>query len=89
MKTFNDLKFKPHPHVGGVISRIVFDNGFGASVVKTDFSYGGKDGLYELAVIDKGGEVTYSTPVSSDVVGYLSEDEVTGLLEQIQQLPNA
>ena len=89
MKTFNDLKFKPHPHVDGVISRITFDNGFGASVVKHDFSYGGKDGLYELAVIDKGGEVTYSTPVTNDVVGYLNEDEVTGLLEQIQQLPNA
>jgi len=89
MKTFNDLKFKPHPHVEGVISRITFDNGFGASVVKHDFSYGGKDGLYELAVIDKKGDLTYSTPITDDVVGYLNEDEVTGLLEQIQQLPNA
>ena len=89
MKTFNDLKFKPHPHVDGVISRIVFDNGFGASVVKHDFSYGGKDGLYELAVIDTKGDLTYSTPVTSDVEGYLSEDDVTKLLEQIQQLPNA
>ncbi len=89
MKTFNDLKFKPHPHVDGVISRITFDNGFGASVVKHDFSYGGKDGLYELAVIDKKGDLTYSTPITDDVVGYLNEDEVTGLLEQIQQLPNA
>ena len=84
MKTFNDLKFKPHPHVEGVISRITFDNGFGASVVKHDFSYGGKDGLYELAVIDKKGDLTYSTPITDDVVGYLNEDEVTGLLEQTQ-----
>jgi hypothetical protein len=89
MKTFNDLKFKPHPHVDGVISRIQFDNGYGASVVKHDFSYGGKDGLYELAVIDTKGDLTYSTPVTSDVEGYLSEDDVTKLLEQIQQLPNA
>jgi hypothetical protein len=89
MKKFNDLKFKPHPHVDGVISRIQFDNGYGASVVKHDFSYGGKDGLYELAVIDTKGDLTYSTPVTSDVEGYLSEDDVTKLLEQIQQLPNA
>jgi hypothetical protein len=89
MKTFNDLKFKPHPHVDGVISRIQFDNGYGASVVKHDFSYGGKDGLYELAVIDTKGDLTYSTPVTNDVEGYLSEDDVTKLLEQIQQLPNA
>jgi len=89
MKTFNDLKFKPHPHVDGVISRIVFDNGFGASVVKTDFSYGGKDGLYELAVIDTKGDITYSTHITDDVVGYLTEQEVTDLLKEIQQLPNA
>ena len=89
MKTFNDLKFKPHPHVDGVISRIVFDNGYGASVVKNDFSYGGKDGLYELAVLDKNGDVTYNTPVTNDVEGYLGEEDVTQLLEQIQQLPNA
>ena len=89
MKTFNDLDFKPHPHVDGVISRIQFDNGYGASVVKHDFSYGGKDGLYELAVLDSNGNLTYETSVTEDVEGYLTEDDVTRLLEQIQQLPNA
>jgi len=89
MKTFNDLKFKPHPHVEGVISRIQFDNGYGASVVKTSYSYGGNEGLYELAVVDTKGDITYSTPVADDVVGYLTEQEVTDLLKEIQQLPNA
>jgi len=86
MKTFNDLDFKPHPHVDGVVSRITFENGYGASVVKHDFSYGGKDGLYELAVLDTKGEITYSTHITNDVVGYLNESEVTDLLEQIQKL---
>jgi len=58
---------------------------FGTSVVKHEFSYGGKDGLYELAVI-KGDNLCYDTPVTSDVEGYLSEDEVTELLKQIQEL---
>ena len=29
-----------------------FPNGYGASVIKTDYSYGGKNGLWELAVYD-------------------------------------
>ena len=86
MKTFNDLDFKPHPHVDGVVSRITFENGYGASVVKHDFSYGGKDGLYELAVLDTKGDITYSTHITDDVIGYLTTQEVTDLLEQIQKL---
>lgn len=87
MKTFNDLEFKPHPnHMGGVQARITFDNGYGASVVCTPYTYGGKEGLYELAVLGTDGRLTYTTPVTSDVEGYLNEDDVTKLLEQIQQL---
>ena len=87
MKTFSDLEFKPHPMNGsGVVSRIKFDNGFGASVVKGPYTYGGDQGLYELAVLDSDGELTYSTPITSDVEGYLTEEDVTKLLEQIQNL---
>lgn len=89
MKTFSDLEFIDHPmgvEFGGIMSRIHFENGYGASVVKGPMSYGGKDGLYELAVLDSNGELTYETPVTNDVVGYLSEDDVTKLLEQIQNL---
>jgi len=88
MKTFNDLEFKPHITMNGIMSRIEFENGYGASVVKGEYTYGGKDGLYELAVLDSNGNLTYDTPVTSDVEGYLTEDEVTKLLEQIQLLPN-
>lgn len=87
MKTFKDLQFKPHPmHESGIMSRIMFDNGFGASVVKTPYTYGGKEGLYELAVLDSDGQLTYDTPVTSDVEGYLKEEDVTKLLTQIQNL---
>ena len=86
MKTFNDLEFKPHPMGVGILSRIRFDNGYGASVVKGPYTYGGGDGLYELAVLDSNDDLCYTTPITEDVLGYLSEDEVTILLKQIQQL---
>ena len=87
MKTFNDLEFVPHAAgMGGVMSRIQFENGYGASVVKTDYTYGGDKGLYELAVLDSEGHLTYSTPVTDDVIGYLRPEDVTDVMEKIQQL---
>jgi hypothetical protein len=86
MKTFNDLEFKQDMLRGLNAARIKFDNGYGASVVVGPHTYGGEDGLYELAVLDNNGNLTYETPVTSDVEGYLSEDDVTKLLEQIQKL---
>ena len=89
MKTFKDLDFKTHPnlgHIGGIQARITFNNGYGASVVRSEYTYGGSDGLYELAVLGKDGHITYDTPITNDVIGYLKEEEVTSILKQIQML---
>jgi hypothetical protein len=87
MKTFNDLKFVPHAAgMGGVMSRIQFENGYGASVVSSPYTYGGDKGLYELAVLDNSGELTYATSVTDDVIGYLRPEDVTDVMEKIQQL---
>ncbi len=87
MKTFKDLEFVEHPnHLGGVQARIQFDNGYGASVVKTPYTYGGDKGLYELAVLDSEGNLTYATSVTNDVIGYLRPEDVTDVMEKIQQL---
>jgi hypothetical protein len=86
MKTFADLEFGPHPNGNGVQARIQFPNGYGASVVKTPYTYGGSQGKYELAVLDKDGRLCYSTEVTNDVVGYLSPGGVTEYLRQIQIL---
>jgi hypothetical protein len=86
MKTFNDLEFK-EPFCGGEISRVYFDNGYGVSVVRSQYSYGGKEGLYELAVVsEETGEITYDTPITDDVIGYLTPEGVTTLMLEIQQL---
>ena len=87
MKTFKDLVFNEHPnHMGGVQALIEFENGYGASIVCTPYTYGGKEGLYELAVFGKDGHISYDTPITNDVLGYLKPEEVTDILQKIQLL---
>ena len=63
-----------------------FDNGYGASVVQHSGSYGGKQGLYEIAVLDSGGDLCYSTPITEDVIGYADEAKVLDTLHRIRML---
>jgi hypothetical protein len=88
MKKFEDLDFikLDDGFMKGVKCRMMFENGFGVSVVSHTYSYGGKDGLFEVAVLGKDGDLTYDTPVTNDVVGYLNPDEVTEIMEQVQNL---
>ena len=86
MKTFKDLEFKPHTaDKNGVQSTIEFENGWGASVVRFDRSYGGQSGLFELAVL-KDGFVDMNNDITDDVMGWLDESDVTKVLKQIQEL---
>jgi hypothetical protein len=85
-KTFENIDFERNEDLDGVVGRIMFDNGFGASIVRHIMSYGGKLGLYELAILDKEGDLTYDTPVTNDVIGYLTPEEVTNYLIKIQEL---
>jgi hypothetical protein len=87
MKTFNDIVFKTNPLGAdfGIVSRTEFDNGYEVSVVKSPYTYGGDKGLYELAVF-KDGEITYATPITDDVIGYLRPEDVTEVMTKIQQL---
>ena len=89
MKKFEDLEFEQvndAPYMVGKKSRMHFDNGYGVSVVSHSYSYGGKDGLFEIAVLDKDGNLTYDTPVTNDVIGYLTEEEVSGVMKEVQSL---
>ena len=89
MVDVNELEHKPHPYaIGGTQARIDFDNGYGASVIKTPFSYGGDKGLWEIAVMH-GGSITYTTPVTDDVLGYLTDEEANKVLSDIEALPAA
>ena len=72
-------------HNGGVQKVYEFDNGYGASVIRHQGSYGYAQGKWELAVLE-GGELCYTSPITDDVIGHLSEDEVELILKQIEEL---
>lgn len=66
--------------------RYQFDNGYGASVI--DSGYGSSEGLLELAVTDaKTGHIVYDTPITGDVLGWLTPEDVEALLAKIAALP--
>lgn len=92
-----DFKELPsRPMNGGIQYVAIFPNGYGASIVQHDFSYGGINGKWELAVLcDIFGEpfnedfefgICYTTPITDDVLGYLSEFEVNETLDKIKDL---
>ena len=62
-----------------------FDNGYGASVVCNSCSYGGKDGLFEVAVL-KGDDICYNTDITGDVIGWCGFAKVAEILERIKNL---
>ena len=71
--------------LGGHRLWIEFPNGFGASVIKTPFSYGGSKDLFELAVFHNG-SLTYDTELTDDVLGYLKISDVNDYLKKISLL---
>ena len=87
-------KFKPwnewKDHLDGTEHyQFHFENGYGASVIRGHYSYGGPQGLYELAVLRKRRkhwEITYDTTITDDVLGYLKHDDVVKALEEISKL---
>jgi len=80
------------PLESGAVQKLYrFANNYGASVVKGEHTYGGDEGLWELAVIkfktDGDFLLDYSTPITEDVEGHLTDDAVEELLDKIEALP--
>lgn len=70
--------------------RFYFPNGFGASVVKHEHSYGSDEDLFELAVITGTGDdwyLCYETPITDDVLGWLTNEDVMEKVREIKALP--
>jgi hypothetical protein len=74
---------------GGIGFVFRFLNGYGASVVQHDWSHGGKQGFWELAVVKWDGDewdIDYNSSVTEDVIGWLSWDSVVQKLDEIKAL---
>jgi hypothetical protein len=97
LKTFKDLNFRPHPAGYGKAARLFFDNGYGVSVVRFRTIFGLGYGSYtnnelewELAVLhgDEGNaELCYASPITNDVIGHLTANQVTKVMKRVQLLP--
>lgn len=83
MKNFK--KFPSKKINDGIQYIAKFKNGYGASIVKHKYSYGNTSGLWELAVL-KDDCITYKTPITNDVIGYLTESEIQNILNKISIL---
>jgi len=85
MTTIADLDWEPHAAgVGGDRAVVRFDNGYEASVLRGGMFYT-DDGTFEIAVM-RDGQLDYTTPITDDVLGYLSETEANKALADIAAL---
>ena len=77
------MTLSERPELGGLQKIFEFPNGFGASVVIHDFSYG-----LELALLDEDHNIIQHPDITDDVAGFLNVDSCNDLLEKIARLPN-
>lgn len=88
MKTFKDLEFND---INGIFAKtqatMFFDNGYGVSVITG--GYGSDSKPYELAVLfgdQYDNRLCYNTEITDDVIGWLTEFDVTELMIKVQKL---
>ena len=87
MNKFDLLTFEKLKHQDGIQAIAKFPNGFGASIIKSDTSHGGKSGLFELAVLDNDtGNINSTTDITDDVIGWQDEDDIDRVLIAISKL---
>lgn len=67
--------------------QVYFANGRGVSIIRNEFSYGGRNGMFEIAVLDAEGQLDYSTPVTEDVLGWQSVEQVLDVMKAVSELP--
>ena len=87
---FENIKFKETKMPKGIQSLLMFGD-YELSIVQSDFSYGGKQGLYEIAVMkdDVQVEMPGITQEGDTVKGSLSENEVEVIIKKMHLMSGA
>ena len=86
-----DVEMIPTEIPNGVQAVLQFGSEFELSIIKSDFSYGGKQGKYEIGVF-KNGEMTELPGVTNEgdtIKGFLSEGEVDSILKKMYLITGA
>lgn len=87
MKTFQDLEFKEHRTGKPYFNKhaiIKFDNDYGISVINGDCA-NCDDVTFEVAILFDD-DLCYTTEFTSDVLEYQTEEDITLLMNKLQQL---
>lgn len=81
---FNEIKFKETDVPNGIQEMLNFGV-YDLSIVQSDFSYGGKQGLYEIAVFEGNDqkELAGITEKGDTVKGFLTEGEVEAIIKKM------
>ena len=82
---FKEIKFNNTDTPKGIQAMIQFGDAYELSIVKSDFSYGGAKGLYEIGVFKNGAmtEMPGITAENNTVRGFLNESEVEGIIKKM------
>lgn len=90
MEKYKEFLFRYDAFEDGTHILYKFPNNYGASVIKTRYSRGGNRGLWEIAVIyfvdGDEWDIDYSTPITGDTLGCLTDEKVCETLEKIKNL---
>lgn len=69
--------------------KLILDDGYAVSVIRGPLSYGGDEGLFEMAILGPNtGDPVYDVDVDilgGDVLGYLTEEQVTEHLATLKE----
>jgi len=85
-KTFNDIEF--HYHHDGQHSIIRFENNYLVSVVRAfASSLGAEQSLYEISILNDKMTFDFDNPFCKKPIGFLTEEEVTEIMIEVQNLP--
>ncbi len=55
------------------------------SVIRSSMTYGGSEGLFELAML-RNDKCVYDTPITDDVIGWLDVKGVLNVLKDVQRI---
>jgi len=85
---FEDVEMIPTDIPNGVQAMLKFGDDYKLSIVKSDFSYGGNKGLYEIGVFKSHTmvELPGITQPGDTIKGFLSSEEVNGIITKMKTI---